>query len=193
MMNVHIAPSGSVGPIEDAIKYFKIDKLYIITSEEKKRDFEKIKQMPIEILVTDAFDFQAIVDSITGIYSKEKDEKIYINITGGTNVMSVASHVSAMFLGLECYYMPINQGPIYPGVPTLFKNLKDEDIQLIKNSSSKGTLYYNRSKARRVNKLKRLGIFEIKSKQDKHGRKINYAEPTPIGKFFLEIIKKSNI
>mgnify|MGYP001204873729 CR=1 FL=1 len=193
MINVHIAPTGSVGPIEDAIKHFKIDKLYIITSEEKKRDFEKIKQIPIEIIVTDAFDFQAIVDSITGIYRKEKDEKIYINITGGTNVMSMASYVSGMFLGLECYYIPLNQEPIYPGVPTLFKNLKDEDIQIIKKLSTKGRLNYDRSKARRVGKLKKLGLFEIKTQKDDRGRKINYAEVTPTGKFFSEIIKKSMI
>lgn len=193
MINVHIAPSGSAGPIEDAIKHFKIDKLYIITSEEKKQDFEKMKEIPIEIIVTDVFDFQAIVDSITGIYCKEKNEKIYINITGGTNVMSVASYVSAMFLGLECYYIPIDQGPIYPGVPTLFKSLKNEDILLIKNFSLSGSLYYNRSKARRINKLKSLGMLEIKTQKGNHGRKINYAEATPIGKLFIEIIKKSKI
>ena len=46
-----------------------------------------------------------IVDFIVDYYLKCSEEQFYINITGGTNLMSSAALTSAHFIGANTYYV----------------------------------------------------------------------------------------
>ncbi|NWK05191.1 hypothetical protein HX833_03760 [Marine Group I thaumarchaeote] len=105
--------------------YLPINKIYLIHSPDNsefplkqiavdlKKDLEKIGHTVIlrELSATGAFEMHPILDEITKIERKEHGDDpnplndIVVNVTGGTNIMAVASMWAAGSLKLDSYYI----------------------------------------------------------------------------------------
>lgn len=115
-MTTHIATVGKeTGHVIAAFKHYRIDKLVLITSKEfqlKAIEFrDKVAFLKIQTMidVVDPFSktaYSGIVNKIIEYSKKEANsENIYINITGGTNLMSSAGLTAAQFIGANAYYL----------------------------------------------------------------------------------------
>jgi hypothetical protein len=114
-MNIHIMPVGkTIGHVLTAFKEFKIDKLILISSHDCNDKVTEIKDkvgvfdVDIDIKIIDPFkqdSYAKIVDYILDCFTKNPDKTYYINITGGTNLMSSAALTAAHFIGANAYYV----------------------------------------------------------------------------------------
>lgn len=112
-MNIHIVPHGKTTEhIKRGLRgYSGADKIYLLTSEaflETGAQFaEELSDFgyEAEIKSIDAFDLRDVVDTIVTIARNHSGDKIYINITGGTNLMAGAATSSAFFIGATPYYV----------------------------------------------------------------------------------------
>ena len=116
-MRVHIALVGKTKePILQGIhQYNAIDKIYLlhsrgddgteVTAKNIKLDLEPFGIREIILKVIDPFSMQNIVDVITSIATKESTNTLYINITGGTNLMAGAATAASFFIGAQAYYI----------------------------------------------------------------------------------------
>ena len=132
---IHIMPIGvDVGHVKTAIReprYWPIRKIYLIHSPDNSRD--KLKQIAVklkkdlekssdlqgkkfpvilrELSPTGAFEMEPVLNEIRKIESQEHGDEpnpyqdIVVNVTGGTNIMAVASMWAAGSLKLESYYV----------------------------------------------------------------------------------------
>lgn len=117
-MKVHISPIGTRTDehIRKAIQYFSVDKLYLVPSKESLEKAQNLKAeleklfLNMEIIITDEinpFDLDSISNMILEIAKKEIESKneVFINITGGTNLMAGAATVAAYISGSKAYYV----------------------------------------------------------------------------------------
>ena len=114
-MNIHICTLGkTIGHVLSSFKHYRIDSLVIISSPECKISVEdlkaRIEEFGIDVLVylIDPFSkesYYQIVDFIIDYYLKYPNDRFYINITGGTNLMSSAALTSSHFIGANTYYV----------------------------------------------------------------------------------------
>lgn len=114
-MNVHICTLGkTIGHVLSSFTHYKIDRLVIISSPECKDSVEDLKHkievfgIDVDLYAIDPFckdSYYQIVDFIVDYYLKFPKEQFYINITGGTNLMSSAALTSAHFIGANTYYV----------------------------------------------------------------------------------------
>ena len=176
---IHIMPIGvDVGHVKTAIReprYWPIRKIYLIHSPDNsrdklkqiavtlKKDLEKIgdlqgKKFPVilrELSPTGAFEMEPVLNEIRKIESQEHGgepnpyQDIVVNVTGGTNIMAVASMWAAGSLKLESYYVlreDLNPGlksylveiPT-PKLPRYSVSANNPDHQQILNVLSKQT------------------------------------------------------
>ena len=219
-MNVHIATAGEKPPVEAAFNFIdmlgSIDKLYIVTGEGNKEKFKDIRSdAETKVIEVNPFNFEAVVSCLVGIYRAEnldpRKDKLYMNLTGGTNILSVAAYVVSLFLGINYYYL-LREGPI------IFEHtykLSDKDKDTIKLFEKTGHVFKTKGNSRPLNSLEKRGIVNFSSKirelkddirkEDLDKLKIpeikkrqnvdikgKYAYLTPEGKFFLGILKESN-
>jgi len=112
-MKVHIVPHGkTTSHIKRGIRaYSSVDKVYLLTSEvfedvglELKQDLSEFGY-EAEVDLIDAFDLRDIVDKVVTIAKQHPDGEIFINITGGTNLMAGGATSSAFFIGATPYYV----------------------------------------------------------------------------------------
>ena len=94
-----------------------ISKLYILHSPNSDRfpfeDFARdlvarladVKFCEVELRVIDAFEMQSVIDEILRIAESEGQSKIYVNVTGGTNMMAAAAAIAAFSIGANGYYV----------------------------------------------------------------------------------------
>jgi CRISPR locus-related DNA-binding protein len=59
----------------------------------------------VEVNLIDAFDLRDVVDTVVSVARENPDQEIYVNITGGTNLMAGAATASAFFIGATPYYV----------------------------------------------------------------------------------------
>lgn len=131
-MIVQIAPAGSGGAIVDSLNYYNIEKIHIITHKDQKNEFQNIpKDIPIEFHIIDTFDFYFIIQKIADIYQKERGNDIYVNITGGSNLLSAASYIASFFIGIKCFYLPKESEPILV-IPSEENVIEKLDKKLLK-------------------------------------------------------------
>lgn len=219
-MNVHIATAGETPPVEAAFKFTdalgSIDKLYIVTGEGNAEKFNGIvSSAETKIIEVNPFNFEAVVSCLVGIYRAEnldpRKDKLYMNLTGGTKILSVAAYVVSLFLGIDYYYL-LREGPIIFEHPY---KLSDKDKDTIKLFEKREPIFKNKGNSRHLNSLEKKGIvnFQTQIMKIKHDiqeedldklkiplsekRQITnikgkYAYLTPEGKFFLGILKESN-
>ena len=112
-MNVHVVPHGrTTSHIKRGLRaYSSVDKVYLLTSEafedvglELQRDLREFGY-ETEVDLIDAFDLRSIVDTIVTIAKQHPNDDLFINITGGTNLMAGGATSSAFFIGATPYYV----------------------------------------------------------------------------------------
>ncbi len=115
-MHIHIATIGKV--TEPVIKGLKmipgIEKAYLLYSGQYLESAEEVKgflnkgSTPVELIMVDEYDFKDVMEHISEIHEKEKENgphKYSINVTGGTKLMAFAAYSSAYFIGATVYYV----------------------------------------------------------------------------------------
>lgn len=117
-MDVHIALIGrTMEPILKGFQYYGMDKLYLLhsqdtkefpfekTAEEVKRRLADVGFGNVSLIEINPFDMNNIIGSIIRIVESEKQSSIYVNITGGTNLMAGAACSASFFVGAKAYYV----------------------------------------------------------------------------------------
>jgi CRISPR locus-related DNA-binding protein len=117
-MNVHIALIGrTIEPVLKGFQYYGMDKLYLLHSKDSEEFSYKGNAIEVRRRLSDVgftqvflteikpFDMANIIESIIEIIEKEKQASIYVNITGGTNLMAGAASAAAFFAGVNAYYV----------------------------------------------------------------------------------------
>jgi len=112
-MSVHIVPHGrATEHVTRGLREFQgVETVYLLTSDAfldeggaLRSDLERfgyeVKQRTI-----DAFDLRDVVDTIVSIARNNRNQDLYINITGGTNLVAGAATSSAFFVGAGPYYV----------------------------------------------------------------------------------------
>lgn len=112
-MKVHIVPHGraTIHVKRGLRDYASVDKVYLLTSdafEDKGVELEsELTEFGYEVEshLIDAFDLRSVVDTIVGIAKEYPDDDLFINITGGTNLVAGGATSSAFFIGATPYYV----------------------------------------------------------------------------------------
>ena len=115
-MHIHIATLGE--KTDPVLKGFRlipgIEKAYLIYSGKYPDSVEKVESylrsgnMETQSIKADEYDFQDVMDKISGIVDREKASGPHtysINVTGGTKLMAFAAYSSAYFIGATVYYI----------------------------------------------------------------------------------------
>jgi len=112
-MTLHIVPHGeSTAHIKRGLRaYGGADTVYLLTSEafeqvgydlaDELREFG----YDVHLELIDAFDLRDVVDTVVNVAQDNPDSEIYINITGGTNLVAGGATASAFFIGATPYYV----------------------------------------------------------------------------------------
>lgn len=112
-MKVHIVPHGeTTAHIKRGLRaYSAIDQVYLLTSNAFEDVGQELQQelgefgYEVETDGIDAFDLRSVVDTIVSIARHHPEDELYINITGGTNLMAGGATSSAFFIGATPYYV----------------------------------------------------------------------------------------
>lgn len=145
-MNIHIIPHGKdTNNIMNGINYYSaIDKVYLLTGETFSDISQTVKNqlknigIKSEIKIINPFDYNNIVYAIMGIAIKHKKDNIFINATGGTNLMAGAAITTSFFIGATSYYV----------LDSRFVKGSIEDL-IVQVPTPKQPLYQNVSKTQR--------------------------------------------
>ena len=159
-MTVHIALIGrSREPVLKGFRHYGgIECLYLLhgpntpefkfksLAEEVRDQLGRIGFHGTSLSQIDPFDMHSVIDTILGIVDKEKSP-IYINITGGTNLMAGAACAAAYFVGAQAYYVqgrsdkPEAEGKILelpvPNIP-YYRVLDKTQLLILKKLSQRG-------------------------------------------------------
>lgn len=212
-LNIHIATlghdlktkKGNKGPIVDGgIQSFQnIDKLYLLCShisdaDEIKDDLRIFKKLAIEAIPIDKDDFSDIIGNIVEIHSKEtkktSDVKFFVNITGGTKIMSCGAMVGANYIGALSYYVSKEKEEAIELTPPLVPPAElVESQRKIVTEVAKKELYQTQIANRlevsaqivsyNCKQLKKFGYVDMI--QDSKDRRATIIQLTPMGKMAL--------
>ncbi len=117
-MSVHIALIGRTAePVLTGYRHYgSIDSLYLLHSPDTGEFKFRVKAQEVKdrlrgigfnnviLKQIDAFDMYSIINTILSIVEKE-ERPIFINITGGTNLMAGAACAASFFVGAKAYYV----------------------------------------------------------------------------------------
>jgi CRISPR locus-related DNA-binding protein len=112
-MSVHIVPHGRVTEhVKKGLRAHEtVDYVYLLpsskfadTGRELATDLEDFGYT-VSIREIDAFDLRSVVDTIVSIAKDHADDDLFVNITGGTNLMAGGATSSAFFIGATPYYV----------------------------------------------------------------------------------------
>jgi len=136
-MDIHIALMGKAQePVLKGILAYPVDKLYILhSSDSKEFKYEQAAQdirkklitsglNEVELVRISPFDMRDVLGSIIEIADREKSSNIFVNITGGTNLMAAAACSAAFYISAKAYYV-LDQTKLPRGT-----SLKDQVIEL---------------------------------------------------------------
>jgi hypothetical protein len=112
-MKVHIVPHGraTIHVKRGLRDYASVDKVYLLTSDAFEDEGVELESeltefgYEVESHLIDAFDLRSVVDTIVGIAKEHPDDDLFINITGGTNLVAGGATSSAFFIGATPYYV----------------------------------------------------------------------------------------
>lgn len=112
-MKIHIVPHGrNTTHIKRGLRaYDGADKVYLLTSDAFDEVGRELQQnleefgYSVERDLIDAFDLRSVVDTIVSVARQHPEDDIYINITGGTNLVAGGATSSAFFIGATPYYV----------------------------------------------------------------------------------------
>ena len=217
-LNIHIATLGhdpsknrvNKGPIVHGTfrNYPNIGKLYLLCShigdqDEVREDLKNVKNLEIHARQVDIDDFSDIISKIIEIHTEEKrsrsDVRFFVNVTGGTKIMTCGALVGANYIGAQAYYVSERNEeaieltlPIIP--PQNLVPTQRKIVQLVaektwnqtriaeKLALSPQTVSYN------CDKLEKYGYLSITpDTRDKRKKDISI---TPMGKMALKSFRK---
>lgn len=112
-MTLHIVPHGETTiHIKRGLQaYGGADSVKLLTSEAFETVgyelADELREFGYDVTVEliDAFDLRDVVDTIVSAARSNPDQEIYLNITGGTNLVAGAATASAFFIGATPYYV----------------------------------------------------------------------------------------
>lgn len=112
-MNVHIVPHGrDTTHVKRGLRsYSATDKVFLLTSDAFEEEGQELEQdlkefgYEVERQLIDAFDLRSVVDTIVSIAKQHPGDELFINITGGTNLVAGGATSSAFFVGATPYYV----------------------------------------------------------------------------------------
>lgn len=112
-MSLHIVPHGeTTAHIKRGLQaYGSTDHVILLTSKKFQSVGNNLAEeltefgYTVEVDLVDAFDLRDVVDTVVSVARKNPDQEIYVNITGGTNLMAGAATASAFFIGATPYYV----------------------------------------------------------------------------------------
>jgi len=112
-MNIHIVPHGrSTSHVKRGLRAFSgADEVYLLTSDAFEAEGRELQQeleefgYGVESDMIDAFNLRSVVDTIVGIAKEHSGDDLFINITGGTNLVAGGATSSAFFIGATPYYV----------------------------------------------------------------------------------------
>ena len=112
-MNAHIVPHGRVtSHVKRGLRaYSGADKVHLLTSEAFEEEGVELRSeleefgYDVESHLIDAFDLRSVVDTIVSIAKQHLGDDLFINITGGTNLVAGGATSSAFFIGATPYYV----------------------------------------------------------------------------------------
>lgn len=119
MRSVHVSTVGkSPEPIVNGFRHHSVDHQVLLHSattldvaREVKLRIEDLAGQPIcELVEIDPFDLRDIIAKIVTVRRRFGDCDIYVNITGGTNVMASAALVACFAIGGHAYYLKESPG-----------------------------------------------------------------------------------
>ncbi len=166
-MSVHIVPHGrSIEHVKRGLRghssaehvHLLVSDRFLETAHELADDLESFGYA-LEIHLIDAFDLRSVVDTIVTIAKDHAGEELYVNITGGTNLMAGAATSSAFFIGARPYYV--------------LKPQADESVDelIISLPAPKQPLTFDLSESQRA-VLEQLGGWDAQGKKGVIGREI---------------------
>lgn len=169
-MNIHIVPHGRVTEhIKKGLRgHGSVDQVYLLPSSKFAQTARELASeleafgYDIEIREVNAFDLRSVVDTIVTIAKKQSGADVYVNITGGTNLMAGAATSSAFFIGAKPYYVLERQD--------------DESLEelVISLPAPKQPLTFDLSDAQR-GVLEQLGEWDNEGKRGVIGRELGDA------------------
>lgn len=112
-MKVHIVPHGrNTTHVKRGLRaYTGADKVYLLTSDAFLEEGAELRQTleefgyEVEQSQIDAFDLRSVVDTIVRVAREHAGDELFINITGGTNLVAGGATSSAFFIGATPYYV----------------------------------------------------------------------------------------
>ncbi len=112
-MSIHIIPHGRVTEhIKRGLQgHSGVDGVHLLSSDRFLETSHELADeltafgYDVEVHEISAFELRSVVDTIVTIAKEHPGEKIYVNITGGTNLMAGAATSSAFFIGANPYYV----------------------------------------------------------------------------------------
>lgn len=169
-MNIHIAPHGRVtehikrglrGHDTVELVYLLPSSKFATTGHELATELEAFGYK-IEVQEVAAFELRSVVDTIVTIAKDHPGDDLYVNITGGTNLMAGAATSSAFFIGAIPYYVLERQ--------------EDESLEelIISLPAPNQPLTFDLSDAQRT-VLEQLGEWDSKEKTGVIGRELGDA------------------
>ncbi|NUE03706.1 winged helix DNA-binding protein [Halorubraceae archaeon YAN] len=112
-MSIHIVPHGrATEHIHRSLRAFgSVETVYLLTSDafldtgdNLATDLDRFGYK-VHRRTIDAFDLRDVVDTIVDIAKDNLNEPVYVNITGGTNLVAGGATSSAFFVGAKPYYV----------------------------------------------------------------------------------------
>jgi CRISPR locus-related DNA-binding protein len=126
-MNIHLILVGDTKePLVATFSlYGSIDKVYLLHTEKSKTVAKEIDQEIKPLAIKEIFyrkveqyDMNSVVNAITDIAKSESENSLFINITGGTKLMSGAATAASFFVGAQAYYV-ITPKDLPPNSPVM--------------------------------------------------------------------------
>lgn len=191
-LRVHICPVGyDLERVVEPIIRMKADKAYLVTYDQSdnatsfikqiKTSLKEYKHIKIEDSYIDIWDVYQCMGQFHNIIEREKGNHIFINLSTGTKIASIAGMLSCMLWKAEPYYVkieyPIIDKPIGPQIVSEIQSLPTYSInkpsqkylnvlKIIKKNSGR------MRKSKIISELADLGI--IKQQEDHEG---HFSEP----------------
>lgn len=148
---VQVATVGrSQQPILNGYRVFGGDVVVLLPSPETEAEAKEIAKKVddlagravCEIRAVDKFDLPGIVREIRQVHRDHPDAEIFVNITGGTNVMASSALVACFIVGGHAYYMreeavagkkPLKETAIELPVPRVgIDDLSDQQARVLR-------------------------------------------------------------
>ena len=190
-LRIHIVPIGfEFRRVTEPIIKMQADKAYLITfrkndsaskffSEIKRELNEKFRHIKIEEVFIDIWDLHACIEKFREIILSEKRNHVYINVSTGTKITSIAGMLSCMLWGAIPYYAPVSYPhPKKVKIPT--EHVLDSeilpvyDINKPKNEYMKilNLMKTNEGKLRKSKMILELENMKILRTKDEEGNEL---------------------